>query len=127
MEQWLPVVGYEGLYEVSDAGQVRRTSKALKPAYKKGYAYVTLCKDGKPKTSYITRLVAKAFIPNPENKEQVNHKDGKPGNDSAGNLEWSTPKENTQHAIRNGLRSLSPSVRGPYLAENGLLPSPNAK
>lgn len=121
-EFWLPVTGYEGLYEVSNNGNVRRTPKPLKASRKKGYAYVSLCKDGKCTTKYITRLVAKAFIPNPMGKPEVNHRDGQHGNDHVHNLEWVTPKENTQHAIRNGLRTVSPTFRGPYLAENGLLP-----
>lgn len=120
--EWRPIVGYEGLYEVSNYGQVRRVLSALKPGYKRGYAHVSLCKGGKQSTHYITRLVAKAFIPNPHEKEQVNHINGNPGDDRAENLEWSTPKENTQHAIRNGLRTVSPTVRGPYLAEQKLLP-----
>lgn len=104
-EEWRAIKGYEGLYEVSNDGRVRRVQQCLKPAYTRGYAHVSLCKEGKIKTLRITRLVAETFIENPENKAQVNHKDGNPKNDSVENLEWATPSENTQHAVDTGLRA----------------------
>src|SRR4051794_959304 len=97
--EWRPIKGYEGLYEVSNDGRVRRVQQCLKPAYTKGYAHVTLCKEGEVRTLRITRLVAETFIPNPEGKPQVNHKNGNPANDSITNLEWATASENTQHAV----------------------------
>lgn len=68
-----------------------------------GYFIVTLCSNGKRKNKRVHRLLAEAFLPNPENKELINHIDGNKKNNKLSNLEWATPKENTQHAIRMGL------------------------
>ena len=103
----------EGLYQVSNFGQIlslnyRGTGKPklLKPGNVKGYLKVSLSKDGKPKTFQIHRLVAEAFIPNPENLPEVNHKDedktnnfvGTPENDyKDGNLEWCTREYNINY------------------------------
>lgn len=62
------------------------------------------------KTHLVSRLVATAFIPNPENKEEVNHKNGNPLDNSAGNLEWVTRSENIRHAFKNGLLQTSKKV-----------------
>ncbi|MDT3429186.1 hypothetical protein J2Z22_004786 [Paenibacillus forsythiae] len=110
-EEWLPVVGYEGLYEVSNLGRVKRLSnsatrkeKMLKPQIQRdGYQRVTLYKKGQKKRKAIHRLVAIAFIPNPENKEQVNHLDADKLNNKLANLQWATRKENITHAITLGL------------------------
>ena len=104
-KEWRPVVGYEGLYEVSSDGDVKnvKTQRVLKPGYsKRGYFQVSLCVLGKSKTSSIHRLIAMAFIENPESKEHVNHKDGIKINNNLENLEWATPNENSQHAWING-------------------------
>lgn len=78
----------------------------LKPAKdNKGYLRVGIMIDGKLSTRKIHRLVALAFIPNPENKPQVNHIDGNKLNNNHNNLEWSTNKENSNHAIKKGLFS----------------------
>ena len=66
----------------------------------KGYLYVDLYKNGERKRFYIHRLVAKTFIPNPENKPFINHKDGNPRNNNVDNLEWCTPIENVEHASK---------------------------
>lgn len=85
VETWKPVVGYEGLYEVSNMGNVKSCSKEgngympriLKAGTMKvGYKHVALHKSGKQTTLTIHRLVAIAFLPNPENKKEVNHKNG---------------------------------------------------
>ena len=75
-ESWKEIKGYEGLYWVSDIGRVKSSRKILKPlANKQGYYVVALYKDKKRKTAFIHRLVAEAFIPNPDNLPEVNHKD----------------------------------------------------
>ncbi|GIO85081.1 endonuclease [Paenibacillus faecis] len=110
-EEWLPVVSYEGLYEVSNLGRVKRLSssdtskeKILKPQIQRdGYQRVTLSKKDQKKRMTIHRLVAIAFIPNPENKEQVNHENGNKLDNRLKNLNWATPKENIAHAIAHGL------------------------
>lgn len=68
-----------------------------------GYKHIVLSENGKRKTYTVHKLVALAFIPNPDNKETVNHKDGVKSNCKAKNLEWATHKEQKEHAIRNGL------------------------
>lgn len=101
-EIWKPIKGYEGLYFVSNLSRVKRVTPRGKfkerLLYKNlndsGYWCVALCKNGKAKSKRVHRLVAEAFIPNPENKTQVGHKDETRDNDSIENLEWVTPKEN---------------------------------
>lgn len=103
-EIWKDIEGYEGLYQVSDLGRVKSfaTSRVLKPYRNKaGYLLVYLCKNGKRKTHRIHRLVAQSFIPNPENKPEVNHLDENKTNNMVSNLEWSTRKENLNHGTRN--------------------------
>lgn len=106
METWKDVPGYEGLYQVSDLGRVKgvKRGKVLSPyTMKNGYLYVTLSKKSKEKCLPVHRLVAAAFVPNPEGKSEVNHIDANKLNAKASNLEWVTPKENTAHAKRMGL------------------------
>lgn len=91
--KWLPVIGYEELYEVSNYGQVRntRTGKILSGVNTNGYIRVRLYnKDGKPNKYYVHRLVAEAFILNPNNYPIVNHKDENKSNNYYENLEWCT-------------------------------------
>ena len=111
MIEWRPIEGFEGLYEVSNIGNVRslnyrRTGEIkILRLYKNnnGYLKAVLCKDGKRCTKKVHRLVAVAFIPNLENKPQVNHIDGNKQNNAVSNLEWCTGKENKQHAWKIGL------------------------
>ena len=101
-EQWRPVVGYEGLYEVSSYGNVysMRTKKILKPRDNgRGYLRVNLYKNGKQKNCRVHRLVAEAFIPNPENKPTLNHINEIKTDNRVCNLEWMTHKENTQYSL----------------------------
>lgn len=109
-ENWLPIIGYEGRYEVSNKGRVKTLLKnnskteILKPSnHIQGYLRVGLRKDGISKIISIHRLVASAFIPNPEDKPQVNHIDGIKSNNKIENLEWCTQKENAAHAVLNGI------------------------
>lgn len=98
-EIWKDVVGYEGLYKVSNLGRIRslKSNKIIKP-YKKrnGYLRAYLSR----KNVYIHRVVAQAFIPNLQNKEEVNHKDLDKTNNNVENLEWCTKRENMQHAVK---------------------------
>ncbi len=106
-ELWKPVRGYEGLYEVSNYSQVRsleRLKKAsygsiqtvqeriLRPCWTGRYLTVTLCRNSETKARGIHRWMAEAFIPNPENKLELNHIDGDRANNFIGNIEWCTRK-----------------------------------
>ena len=111
-EVWKGVVGYEGLYQVSDKGNVfsveriargrKRGGFTLKPRYDRdGYFRVTLYKNGIKKNKYIHRLVAEAFVPNPKKYLEVNHLDEIKGNNYVENLEWCSARHNTNHGTRN--------------------------
>lgn len=96
----------DGSYEAFDSGKVyskRRDCFLTGGTYPNGYEFVGLSVDGKTKNFMRHRLVALAFIPNPQNLPYVNHIDGDKKNNHVNNLEWCTPKENVQHAIRTGL------------------------
>lgn len=125
MENWKPVVGYEGFYEVSDHGRIRtvehiasssirnggkRTvpSHMLKQHKKRtGYLMVDLCKEGKIRTVSVHRIVADAFL-GAEPQLQVNHKNLNKTDNRVSNLEWVTAKENTAHQRSNGAQGASP-------------------
>lgn len=105
-EIWKEVKDYEGYYEVSNFGKVRRcfTEKALKEQISnRGYCLVCLCRDNIKKTISVHKIVANAFIENPENKNTVNHIDFDKLNNHVSNLEWMTTKENINHAHDNGV------------------------
>lgn len=120
-EVWKDVKGYEGIYQVSNLGKVKsleryqkdksqrnrhykeRILKLMKNKY--GYLIVDLKKDGRRKASTVHRLVAVAFISNPENKPCINHIDGNKQNNSIQNLEWCTYHENLIHAFATGLKT----------------------
>lgn len=115
MEHWKDIIGYEGLYQVSDRGRVKSLSKYDRLGRfhserilsmcdnGKGYLVVNLKVNGSQRMRTVHSLVATAFLPNVENKPCVNHKDGNKRNNSAENLEWVTFSENTIHAVENGL------------------------
>jgi len=115
MEIWQPIPDYESAYEVSSYGRVRsidklvksglrhnqeveRRGKILKQNMKRnGYMTVDLSSENRVRTSTVHRIVAKVFIPNTENKPQVNHKNGNKSDNRVENLEWVTAKENMVH------------------------------
>lgn len=110
-EEWRPISGYEGLYEVSSTGKVRNCrigspnyhrELTQQPNGKKGvakYISIGLWKHNQPKYKYLHRIVAEAFIPNPDSRPSVNHKDCNPLNNCVTNLEWVTHQENMDHAV----------------------------
>lgn len=101
-EKWKDIEGYDGLYMVSDKGRVMslKTDKILKPRVNSsGYCFVSLHKDGKIKQCTIHRIVADAFIENPNNLSQVNHISEDKHDNDVRNLEWVTPSQNIRHSI----------------------------
>lgn len=103
------IKGYDGDYKVNEFGEVfsfkKGRPKKLKPRYTHdGYIWYSLSKNNKAKTLRANRLVAETFIPNPLNKETVNHKDGDKFNNHVSNLEWSTKNEQMEHAYKMGLK-----------------------
>lgn len=113
MEKWKDIKGYEGLYQVSDRGNVASLdyrctgarhllSLGVLPI---GYPVVVLCKDKKQKTAYVHRLVAEAFLEKPDGKCEVNHIDSCRSNNNVENLEWVTHSENMVHAHKAGRAS----------------------
>ena len=98
------IKGYEGLYGITTEGDVYsyKRKKFLKPGVNGiGYLYVSLCKDGKIKNYGVHRLAAEAYIPNPDNLPQVNHKDENKANNCLQNLEWCDSKYNNNYGTRN--------------------------
>ena len=127
-ELWKPISGYEGIYEVSSLGRVRSLDrvvvdyrgieksvggKILKPGVtNKGYYIVSLNSVDKRHTLTVHRLVANAFVPNLDNKPQVNHINGIKTDNRICNLEWLTNEENMKHAINNGLANKGGRKKG---------------
>lgn len=110
------IVGYEGLYQITSDGKVwsLKNCKFLKPLLSgpkgKEYYYVCLSKNGVKKNHKIHRLVAEAFIPNPNNLPIVNHKDENKENNRIDNLEWVTSKENCNYGTRNFRSSMKRNI-----------------
>ena len=106
-EKWRWIKNYEGLYMVSTKGRVVSFKHGritlLKPHLNNGYLQVTLSKNSKAKIGLIHRLVAEAFIPNPENKPEVDHANTNKTDNNVTNLRWATGKENYQYAAEAGL------------------------
>lgn len=114
-EIWKDVVGYEGIYKVSNLGNVRRVSsfrgvnKMYLGCYNlkgldngKGYLRIKLTMYNKSKRVMLHRIIAEAFIPNPDKKPFINHIDHDKRNNSLSNLEWCTQSENILHEVKNG-------------------------
>lgn len=133
-EMWLPVIGYESLYEVSSFGRVRsidrqvnamnsskRVSKGkyLKQSLNgRGYFQVGLS-NGKSRSVVVHRLVATAFLCKSSKSDTVNHKDGIKTNNNINNLEWCTYGENNRHAIDTGLRVIKSGIESPNYGKVG--------
>lgn len=118
-EIWKDIKDYEGLYQVSNLGRVKRvkTDRILKPSKQiHGYLLVNLYKNNVSAKKRIHRLVAQAFISNSENKPQVNHIDENKTNNVVSNLEWVTSKENINHGTHNERVSKTQSI--PIIATN---------
>ena len=135
MEIWKSVTGYKGIYEVSNQGRIRSLDRyikyyrktsakyAIKSSIKIDYIFGRFLKPKKDKDGYLIvclylerkiakmyrvhRIVAKEFIANPNNKLQINHKNGIKSDNRSKNLEWSTSKENIHHAIKYKLTTLN--------------------
>lgn len=99
----IDIAGYEGLYAITNCGQVwsYRKNKFLKPYLARGYFKVCLCKYGIKKQLLLHRLVAETFLPNPQNLPQINHKDENKKNNCVGNLEWCDAKYNINYGNHN--------------------------
>ena len=135
IEEWRPIEGYEGLYEVSSYGRVRSLDryvvdslenrrfykgKVLSPAKDTdGYLKVGLSYNGKCKKCLIHRLAAQAFIPNPDNLPEVNHLDEDKTNNRVDNLEWCTAKYNVNFGTAR-TRSIKTKVKKGYVNEENV-------
>ena len=154
-EIWKDIEGYEGYYQISTLGRIKSVARIVsfeKYQYKlkkmvqatqkvpekirtgysddHGYYRVELNKDGKSTSFLVHRLVASTFIPNPENKREVNHIDGNPSNNHLDNLEWVTSSENKFHAYRIGLHVVSEETRkklSDSLSNRGYTPRPTLR
>lgn len=112
-EEWKDIPGYEGLYQVSNTGKIKGLPRVtmqnqilkerilIPGVINNGYLQITLHKNGEHKNFLVHRLVANAFIPNPKNLPEVNHKDEDKANCNADNLEWCTRKYNLNYGTRN--------------------------
>jgi hypothetical protein len=133
-EIWKDIDGYEGLYQVSSGGRIRRMASSVlksngiyynskcvirKPFITSvGYYMITLSKSGRINQYVVHRLIAAAFIPNPENKPQVNHKNLDKKDNRLDNLEWVTVSENAKHYVASG--RFRPPCRGRFGSKHHL-------
>lgn len=117
-------VELEGGYVLHDDGSVfTKKGKKLKPfKNNRGYNLIKIYEKGiKPKAHYVHRLVGKYFVNNPENKPQINHKDGDKNNNHYSNLEWVTNQENRDHAVENRLIAFGSSISSSKLTEEDVI------
>lgn len=138
-EIWVAVKTWEGIYEAGSNGLIKTLSNVVYGGHGKrqkmsvkekvrpysslidGYCQIRLCKRPRQETHLVHRLIAQAFLPNPENKPEVNHKDGNKKNNAVDNLEWSTEKENTNDAFAKGIKDNKRPKRPPVDKETVLL------
>lgn len=121
-EVWKDIEGYEGLYQVSNLGRVKslgnnktRKEKVLRCRVKGGYLFIDLHKNGELKTFKVSRLVAQAFISNPENKPIVDHINTIRTDDRIFNLRWCTQKENMNNPLtKQNFKGRTPSNKGKH-------------
>lgn len=137
-EIWKPVVGWEGLYECSNMGRVKSVDRYVPHRYdgefqfikgtirktkynNGGYEIITLSKDGKEKTCLVHRLVAQAFIPNPNNLPEINHRDENTKNNCVDNLEWCNREYNLYYGT--GIRRRAEKIMVPVIqyTKDGML------
>lgn len=123
-ELWKPIIGYEGIYEVSNMGNIRSidrhradgafiSGRKIKTSLAMGYPYFNACKNGRSSPIYVHQCVAEAFIGLRPDGFQINHIDGDKRNNFVGNLEYVTPSQNMSHAISRGLNVVPrPDNRG---------------
>ena len=124
MEIWKDIDGYEGRYRISNKGNIYSylSKKIMKPSLSStGYLHIQLYGTNGSSVRLVHKLVAETFLQNPDNKPEVNHKDGNKANNKMENLEKKTKSENQIHAIKHGLRKSSP-LEGVFGADN-----PNSK
>lgn len=136
-EIWKPVVGYEGIYEISSLGRVRGMDRyytnsmgtkvfvpgqpiAVNIMKRTGYPHVSLNKEGRRKGHFIHRLIAEAFLPNPDNLPCVNHKDENRANSVLSNIEWCSYRYNLMYKDSNKRRGI---VKHQHFVENGRIRS----
>lgn len=136
-EEWKPIMGYDELYEVSNFGRVKRSKKSYMVTLKRsinlkerilkgeidkdGYHIVVLRKNNTPKKKKVHRLVAQAFVPNLENKPQVNHIDSIRNNNISTNLEWTYPLENSLHMKNLNRQAKGSKIGNSKLRKNDIL------
>ena len=122
MEEWRAVPGYEGLYEVSNKGNVRNVRRNTLLRLTKtnnGYIRVFLYKNGIKTNLSVHRLVAKTFLPNPDNLPIINHKDEDKTNNNVDNLEWCTAKYNLNYGTAR-IRSINTKIKNGYINEENV-------
>lgn len=112
MEIWKDIVGFEGLYKISNEGNILSllTDKVLSPYNNKGYLMVRLYKNSKPSSLYVHRLVAQTFVENPNGYVEINHIDENKRNNHYSNLEWCSRVHNCNHGSRNDRIGVASSV-----------------
>lgn len=122
--EWRAIPGYEGLYECSENGAIYSliTKRVMKPSKSGRYLHICLCKEGNRKTHSIHRLVSTTFLGECPLGLQINHKDGDRMNNNYTNLEYITPKRNTEHAIEIGLRNNAGENNGRSVLSNADIP-----